>query len=878
MTGLTTLDIALASFRAGHAVVPPKQDGSKRPETERVPRERLTELLGEDVAASLCGDEPYAYTWKHWQVDGPSEALIRQWYGNGREGNGVVTGAISKHLELFEFDDLHAYTTFCDTAEALGYGDLIEQIRNGYEELTPGGGVHWFWYCEPAGECQKLAQRPGPPDQHGRPTIQTLIEMKAEGGFAIHAPSRGSVHPTGGSYEVLSGSITTIARITPAERQCLIDLARTLDEMPKRDYVPVARPTSSTSADDRPGDDFDRRATWLDVLEPHGWACVSQRGQTEYWKRPGTEHRWSATINGPGVGADRLYVFSSSTPFEPQRSYSKFQAFAILNHAGDFAAAARDLGGRGYGEQLGSPRSAGIRGAFVGNGSADFEEQPWPIRQPLPPELPSVPTLPATLIPASLQPWLVDIADRAAIPLEYPSIPAIVGLGAVVGRSLGIRASRFDDYLIVPNLWGAIIGRPGWMKSYAVSEPLKPLSRLAHEARERYAQDSAAAEDRADRLKAEINGIKQAIAAAAKSGKSAPELADKLAAKKAELRDCAVIERRYMTQDATVEKLGELLLQNPRGLLVMRDELAGWLRTLDKPGREGDREFFLEGWNGNAGYTFDRIGRGTIPIPAVTISIVGGIQPGKLRGYIAAAMSEGSGADGLLQRLQLLVWPDALGEWKTVNRWPDTAAKDRANAVFRALDNLHPSAIGAMTDDGSIPFLRFSDDAQFLHDDWKQELENRLRASDLTSTPAFESHLSKYRSLMPSLALLFHLVAHAADGAGGPVSLDAARLGAAWCDYLECHARKVFHAELNPSGNAAHLLAAKIIEGAVTDQITVRDIDRMQWTGLTTADRVRAGLEMLAILGWLRLETVATGGRASELVRLHPDIRSGSGG
>ncbi len=63
--------------------------------------------------------------------------------------------------------------------------------------------------------------------------------------------------------------------------------------------------------------------------------------------------------------------------------------------------------------------------------------------------------------------------------------------------------------------------------------------------------------------------------------------------------------------DTTVEKLGELLNQNPRGLLLMRDELSGLLRTLDKPGREGDREFFLEGWNGTGSYTYDRISRGT---------------------------------------------------------------------------------------------------------------------------------------------------------------------------------------------------------------------------------------------------------------------------
>jgi len=153
-----------------------------------------------------------------------------------------------------------------------------------------------------------------------------------------------------------------------------------------------------------------------------------------------------------------------------------------------------------------------------------------------------------------------------------------------------------------------------------------------------------------------------------------------------ELQDNNTTEKRYYTQDATIEKLGELLQENPTGLLVLRDELAGWLRTMDKQGREGDREFYLESWNGNGSYTFDRIGRGTIHIPAVTLSIFGGIQPGKLKAYIDGAIDGAAGADGLLQRIQLLVWPDELPEWKRSDRYPDGKAKDRAYQIFQNLD------------------------------------------------------------------------------------------------------------------------------------------------------------------------------------------------
>ena len=429
------------------------------------------------------------------------------------------------------------------------------------------------------------------------------------------------------------------------------------------------------------------------------------------------------------------------------------------------------------------------------------QEEAWPEPGELP-QLPVPPSLPAELIPSPLRTWTVDIAERASIPLEFVVCPALVGLSAVVGRSVAIQPSQFDDWVVVPNLWGGVVGRPGVMKTHAVNEALKPLNRLAAEARDRFQAEENAKSTLRDSLEAQITAVKSEMVKAAKSQKGMDDLQQNLAILKEALRKAVVVERRYITQDATVEKLGELLKENPRGLLVSRDELAGWLRTLDNHGREGEREFFLESWNGTGSYTFDRIGRGTIHIPAVTVSLVGGIQPGKLRVYIDEATSEGSGADGLLQRLQLMVWPDGVGPWEKSDRWPNREAKNRVFEIFKALDNLQ-----LVTDGSDIPLLRFSPDAQTLFDDCRNELENRLRTDELADTPAFESHLSKYRSLMPSLALLFHLVdvvdpsgtfgTKVLDRSGPiptdkfpPVALDAARLAAAWCEFLEAHARK----------------------------------------------------------------------------------------
>src|SRR5829696_4184667 len=146
--------------------------------------------------------------------------------------------------------------------------------------------------------------------------------------------------------------------------------------------------------------------------------------------------------------------------------------------------------------------------------------------------------------------------------------------------------------------------------------------------------------------------------------------------------------RRYKTEDATVEKIGDLLIENPQGILNHRDELSGWFRSLDKQGREGDRAFYLESWNGTGSFDVDRIGRGSIHIPALCLSILGGIQPGPLSNYIYQAVQGEQGADGLLQRFQLTVWPDPPKTWRNVDRYPDAEAKNRVYEVFKKLDTL----------------------------------------------------------------------------------------------------------------------------------------------------------------------------------------------
>jgi putative DNA primase/helicase len=334
--------------------------------------------------------------------------------------------------------------------------------------------------------------------------------------------------------------------------------------------------------------------------------------------------------------------------------------------------------------------------------------------------------------------------------------------------------------------------------------------------------------------------------------------------------DTPPVLRRYKVTDASVEALGEILIENPWGTLAYRDELNGLLRSLDKEGQEGARSFYLQGYDGNQGYTFDRIARGrNLHIPAVCISMLGGIQPGKLQAYIRDAVSGGAGDDGLLQRFGLLVWPDVGGEWRNVDRFPDTPAKQAAFDVFQKLDAMPPGTDPETNEPAPVVY-RFTPDAQDEFDAWRQTFETALRSGDLH--PAMESHLAKYRKLVPALALVIAL----ADGES-TVSHDSLLRALAWSEYLQSHAVRAYGAGTGLDTDGATALLAKIYAGKVADGFKPADVYWKGWANLSTPEAVHAAARMLCDLGHMRLVEVkpSGAGRPSTSYTINPVTLAG---
>ena len=343
----------------------------------RITIENAMELLKSGLSilpADLKKKCPCVKQWKSYQERLPTENEVKAWFSNKHDALCIVTGRASGNLEMIDFDN---------GGELFGpWVNIVEKNMPGLSyrlviERSQSGGRHIVYRCGcEIGRNMKLAQG----ERNGK--IITLIETRGDGGLFLCAPSAG--------YELLQGNFTTIPTLTENEREILLQSAWELNEVWKKTEA-VLPGNNETAFSVRPGDDFNERADLRLLLKTHGWQHVHTSDESEYYRRPGKENgSWSASLKD-----NVFYVFSSNAqPFEPNKAYSPFSVYTLLEHNGNFTNAANALYEQGYGSV---PRTddIDISGIISNIFSKEKDDPPLPEPdfkpEPMPEELFNVP-------------------------------------------------------------------------------------------------------------------------------------------------------------------------------------------------------------------------------------------------------------------------------------------------------------------------------------------------------------------------------------------------------------------------------------------------------------------------------------------------------
>lgn len=443
-----------------------------------------------------------------------------------------------------------------------------------------------------------------------------------------------------------------------------------------------------------------------------------------------------------------------------------------------------------------------------------------------------VPALKPEWLPPGIAEFSIDQSKIAGTPSEFVAMNCIGAICSVL----------HDDFRVAPQknstgfdqracLWIMTVAGPGSNKSAAFERATGPVKRINSLIGAKYAAEMAGYEPRLkehmmrqkDQMRRKVKGE------GFEEDASPPE---------------RPINHRIVVNDATTESLSQLFMDNQRGLTYMNDELSSWFGTFDAyrsgGGPTKDRPLALHAYEGGPRIV-DRVS-GTVSVPNWSYSVIGTIQPDKIR-----EIAKGSSDDGLMQRFMIVESDakDLMPDYRHVENARLTQDyEDTINAIYKLKPN-GPSRI-PMSEEAYAAFEEF--------DHWVRRM-----SSNAAISPALAGAIPKYSGRWARLALVYHVWGCVRAGRH-PMSMalterTAQRVTALCKHYLIPHAMRFYAGtlgEANPVQNLVRAGASMILGDSLTT-ITLRDLARgtAAWRNATDWQR-KAAIGQLRDSGWLR--------------------------
>ena len=451
---------------------------------------------------------------------------------------------------------------------------------------------------------------------------------------------------------------------------------------------------------------------------------------------------------------------------------------------------------------------------------------------------------PVDAMPVPLRGFVNVGAKAIGCDASFIALPLLAAAASAIGNTRRIQLKRsWSEPAIV---WCAIVGDSGTLKSPAIELALRAVRERQRKAMRDHTGEMDTFRDDLMRYERDLAGWKKSKDISDPPAKPEQPIAD-----------------RIWTDDATTEALAVLLANQWRGLLMVRDELAGWLGGFDRysMGKGGDVPKWLEMFGGRP-MIVDRKTSGTIYVPAAAVSIIGGIQPATLRRALGIEHLE----NGLAARL-LLTWPlHRPKQWTEADM--DASMEEAISDVLDRLYAVEPeydiegdprSVLVPMTHSGKAAWIEFYN----AHAQEQADLSGELSAV-----------WSKLEGYAARLALVVHFVRWAADDPtlDTACAVDEASIaaGVTLSRWFGNEAKRVY-AMLSESDEARESRRLVDLIRYKGGSVTPRDLMRSS-RQYPTAEDAEAALHDLesAGFGWIEsAQAGPKGGRPSKRFRLY---------
>ncbi len=472
------------------------------------------------------------------------------------------------------------------------------------------------------------------------------------------------------------------------------------------------------------------------------------------------------------------------------------------------------------------------------------------------------PTFDPDSLPPALWAWCQDMAVAKACPVDFVALNLLTVASACLGNARRIAAT--GDWVEPPHIWGAIVSPPSGGKTPSQQVFTEVCKTLEADASPAWQTQMIDHETKCAFANAKRKLWESDIAKAAKDGFPAPPMPPE-----AQIPE-APVEPRVLLCESTTQETTNILSRNPKGLLLLRDELSGWLGSFDRySGAGADRSFYLESWNGGR-FSVDLVKNAGKPVvvPYASLAILGGLQPDKLREAMAGA------DDGLSARF-CYVWP-RLAPYAPLREEDHIESQKRRDFLLVLVRRLRGLQMDEDKDGSVSPrIVRLSDEAMRLFETARHEAIEKAR--DAKGLAAGWHGKTPARALR--LALTIEYLRWAIDSsASEPHDISAASMAHActYLDYLEAMFDRVLHGLAVDEAETDAVSIMRFIVNNKADLINERTLYQTSGFGHLRKKAPRqAAFNILERDGWIRRAGLALIGRKRSDWEVNPMVAGG---
>ena len=524
------------------------------------------------------------------------DAFLKRYHDPTTKGLGIITGF--EDLEVIDVD----LKVFSTTSEKVSFwNEYIETLRESIYDFdkkfaiykTVSGGYHILYKSKRVTGNSKIAVLKG--------HKEAVIETRGVGGYVF-------IYPETKQSDL---SYFQITYVTDEDRDILWNISRAYHyEKPKEEPLKKSIKKEFKSDGLTPWEDFNEQVDILDIICPDDFFVPNGGHKSKYIlvKRHGSKAAHSGYVF-KDTGC--LYLFSTGTDYPHETLISPYYAYTIKNHNGDFSASAKDLYSQGFGERV------------------KLEEL-----KPIVTEKPKIEKteFPLDIFPDEIQFYIKECAEKLQMNVDYMGCSLLWLISVICGNSFEIEVKTGWREKAV--LWLSLVGQAGVGKTPSIDRIIFPLQKINKKQIKAYLEERKKYDDFQALSKKERTAMYGEFYELEKPKKT-----------------------QFIVNDITLEALVDMHQENDNSVGVFKDELAGWLKDMNKYRAGSDLEFWLSTWSGKS-VNVNRMTRSGSFVDKPFIPVLGGIQPTIFNNLNTEETKE----NGFIDRI-LMSYPDAKADY-----------------------------------------------------------------------------------------------------------------------------------------------------------------------------------------------------------------------